>query len=134
MKLKLKEDPKEWRKVTILSAIPVAILITLLCWWRHKMPLVIWAALMAVLCGIILSAWFRPHWFRGYYRWSSRVGFWLSQSIGQVVLALLFLIVITPLGLTLRLLGKDWLKLKSPGDAATYWNKTKESGPLDRMF
>jgi hypothetical protein len=133
MKLKLKEDPREWRKATMLSALGLAILTSILC-WRRVLPVTGWAAVLVVLTGVVVSAWLWPHQFRGYYRVSSRVGFGISQFLGQVVLAMFFLLVLTPLGLVLRLAGKDFLRLKRPRNAATYWSAAKESGPLDRLF
>jgi uncharacterized membrane protein YfcA len=133
MKLKLKEDPKEWRKVTILSAIPIAILSAVL-YWRHKLTLTTWIVVLVVLLGIAICAWVSPRWFRGYYRASSRVGFALSQFIGCLLLAAFFLLVLTPLGLILRLCGKDFLRLKRPANATTYWSPTKTPSPLDRLF
>jgi hypothetical protein len=133
MKLKLKEDPREWRKVTILSAIPVAILSALL-YWRHKLTLTLWLLVIGLLLAIIICAWVSPRWFRGYYRASSRVGFALSQFIGYLLLAAFFLLVLTPLGLILRLCGKDLLRLKRSREATTYWSPTKTPSPLDRLF
>jgi len=50
------------------------------------------------------------------------------------VLALFFLFIIIPLGLVLRLMGKDPLRLRRPRQTATYWNQARESNPLDRLF
>jgi hypothetical protein len=133
MKLKLKEDPKEWRKATMLSALGLAVLSSVLR-WRHILPVAGWATALVLLAGVVAGAWLWPHKFRGYYRVSSRMGFCVSQFIGHVVLGILFLLVLTPLGLALRLAGKDLLRLKRPGNPATYWNTAKESGPLDRLF
>jgi hypothetical protein len=43
-----------------------------------------------------------------------KVGIWPQPDGGHIVLALLFFIVITPLGLALRMLGKDPLRLRRP--------------------
>jgi Saxitoxin biosynthesis operon protein SxtJ len=133
MKLKLKEDPKEWRKAALLSALGLTGLSTLLR-WRHILPAAIWIVALAMLATIMLAACLHPRLFRGYYRLSSRISFGISQFFGRLVLAIFFILVLTPLGLVLRLCGKDLLRLKRPPDAATYWNKTKNSGPLDRLF
>lgn len=133
MKLKLKEDPKEWRKATLLSCLGLTVLSCVLC-WRHILPVTGWVAVLVLLAGVAVSAMLWPHRFRGYYRVSSRVGFAISQFIGHVVLGILFLLIVTPLGLGLRLAGKDPLRLKRPRNAMTYWENSKEGGPLDRMF
>jgi hypothetical protein len=133
MKLKLKEDPKEWRKAAMLSSLGLAILSSVLC-WRRILVVPVWATVLAILAGVVVSAFLWPHRFRGYYRASSRLGFVISQFIGHVVLGILFLLVLTPLGIALRLAGKDLLRLARPRDAGTYWTPTKETAPLDRLF
>ncbi len=133
MKLKFKEEPKEWRKSTWLTALGLALLSSLLC-WRRVLPVLAWAALLAGLVVVAVFAWRQPQWFRGYYRVSLRAGFALSQVLAHVVLALLFFFVITPLGLLLRLFGQDPLRLKRAAAATTYWTASKPAGPLDRLF
>jgi hypothetical protein len=132
MRLKLKEDPREWRKSACLSALGLAMMSSLLRWRRH-LRAEWWLAALIVLALIALCAWIRPRWFRGYYRFSSRVGFAIVEVGGRAVLALFFLIVIIPLGLLLRIAGKDPLRLKRPS-SATRWVQSKESSPLERMF
>jgi hypothetical protein len=69
---------------------------------------------LCLLAGVAVGAALRPRWFRGYYRFSSKLGFAISRMAGFAVLALLFFIVITPLGLVLRMMGKDPLRLRRP--------------------
>ena len=133
MQLKLKEDPKEWRKTTLLTALALAVVSTVLR-WRHVLNSPAWFAALIVLAVIALCAWLRPAWFRGYYRVSSRIGFAISQFMGRVLLILFFVFVLTPFGLILRLFGKDLLHLKHTRDATTYWTPARESSPLDRLF
>lgn len=133
MKVRLKEDPREWRKNTLLTASALAVLSSLLR-WRGHLGLHVWMALLLVLAGVALAACAQPRWFRGYYRLSTRVGFWLSQVLARILLGAIFLFLLTPLGLLLRLLGKDPLALKRSRSVATYWRQARESGPLDRLF
>ena len=83
---------------------------------------------------VAICAVLQPRWFRGWYRLSLRLGFYSSQFIGRCVLALFFIFILTPLGLVLRLAGKDPLQLKRPRDATTYWHPAKDCSPLDRLF
>jgi hypothetical protein len=133
MRLKLNEDPGEWRKSACLSALGLAVAGTVLH-WRRVLPAGGWLAELAALALIALGAWLRPRWFRGYYRFSSRMGFAIVEWGGRAVLALFFLFVVTPLGLVLRAAGKDPLRLKRPPRSATCWSQSKESSPLERMF
>ena len=133
MKLRLKEQPKEWRKSTWLTALGLALLGSLLC-WRRVLPVRYWVVILAALALVAVLVWFRPRWFRGYYRFSARAGFWSSQLVAKVILAVVFVLLVTPLGLLFRLTGKDALRLKRSSNCDTYWQTAKEAGPLDRLF
>lgn len=133
MKLHYKEDPKEWRKSTLLTALGLAIISSLLRWRRH-LPATVWGGLLTGLAVVALAAMLQPRWFRGWYRLSLRLGFYSSQFIGRCVLLFFFIFVITPVGIVLRLAGKDPLQLKRPADTTTFWHRTKDCTPLDRLF
>lgn len=133
MKLRLKEDPREWRKTVWLTALGLAVLSSLLR-WRHALAQQTWLWVLAALGLIALFALVQPRWFRGFYRVSVRVGFWLSQVVARVVLTILFFLVLAPLGLLFRMLGKDALRLKRSRETTTYWVKAEENSPLDRLF
>jgi len=98
------------------------------------LPSKTWHAVLAVLAVVALFAWLQPVWFRGYYRFSTRLGFAVSQFVGRVVLLAVFLLLVTPLGWVLRLAGKDPLQLKRPSGAGTYWHQAREGSPLERLF
>jgi hypothetical protein len=133
MRLKLKEDPKEWRKAAWLSALGLAILSTLLR-WRGRLPAAAWGLILCLLATLAAAAARRPRWFRGYYRFSTKLGFAVSRMTGRIVLVLLFFIVVTPLGLLLRRLGKDPLRLRRPGGSESYWSKVPPKTSLERLF
>jgi hypothetical protein len=133
MRLKLKEDPREWRRVTLLTALGLALVGSLLL-WRRVLPVTGWWILLGFLALASGAAVLQPRWFRGFYRASSRVGFFLAQWLGWVLLLLLFVFILTPAGLVLRLLGKDLLRLKRPRNADTYWNEARQPSSLDRLF
>lgn len=133
MKLKLKEEPKEWRKHALLAALGLSVLSTVLR-FRHVLSKGAWFAALAVLAVVALCAILQPRWFRGYYRVTGRIGFYISQGVGHVLFSAVFLLVLTPFGIVLRLSGKDPLRLKWPREATTYWNTAKETTPLERPF
>ena len=133
MKAKYTEDPAAWLKSTLLSVLALAVLSSLLC-WRHVLTAQVWRFALGLLAAIAIVAWVRSRWFRPYYRFSTWAGFWSSQCVARVVLALIFALVITPVGMVLRLLGKDSLGLKRSEKAATYWRPARQHGSLDRLF
>jgi hypothetical protein len=133
MKLKLKEEPAEWRKAVWMSALGLAILSSLLR-WRRVLPAPAWGLVLCLLAALALTAALRPQWFRGYYRFSAKLGFGLSQAVGRAILALLFCIVVTPLGLVLRMLGKDPLRLRRPAGVESCWSEVRQRSSLERLF
>jgi hypothetical protein len=133
MKLRLKEDPREWRKSVWLLALGLAVLSSILR-WRRVISAPAWLEIVSALALISAAAGIVPRAFRGYYRVSMRAGYALSQAVARVVLVFLFVLVITPLALVFRLLGKDPLRLRRSKEAATYWEPAREKAPLDTMF
>ena len=127
MQLKLKESPREWLKFTAVMALLMSVLSFVL--YRPAFPIVLGLGIVAlIVCAL------RPRWFRGFYRAGMTVSFHIGQVMGRIMLTILFLLVVTPMGLLLRLFGKDLLQLKRPAGATTYWRPAKTSNQFDRMF
>ena len=133
MKLHFKEDPKEWRKVTLLGFIGPTV-ITGILRYRGVVSATFLATVLTLIALAALCACARPRWFRGYYRFTTRLGFYTAQIFGKVVLAALFFVILTPFGWVLRLLGKDFLQLKSPRNHQTFWQPARQDDSLDRMY
>ncbi len=133
MKLHFKEDPKEWRKTTLIGLIGPAIITSILR-WRGVVSSTCLAVVLALIALVALCVWMRPRWFRGHYRFTIRLGFYTTQVFGKVVLVALFFLILTPFGWILRLMGKDFLQLKSPRDQQTFWQPARQDGSLDRMY
>ena len=61
---------------------------------------------------------------------------WLAGIMGfvmtNVLLTLVFLIVLTPMGTVMRLLGKDQMMLRRGGDRKSYWRRVDPEGPGSR--
>jgi hypothetical protein len=133
MQPKLKENPRDWLKFTAAICLVGALVVIILARQRLFSRQMIWSA-MAVLLGIVVLCALRPRLFRGFYRAGMTVAFYVGQVIGRILLTLLFLLVVTPLGLLLRLLGKDLLNLKRNPSAQSYWQPVKRSERLDQEF
>jgi len=58
-----------------------------------------------------------------------RLGLLLNRIISPVVLAFLFYVVVTPMGLLMRMLGHDNLRLRRYASDASYWIKRDPPGP-----
>ena len=68
----------------------------------------------------------------------TRFGLLLHRVISPVIITALFVLVITPVGLLMRLFGQRPLNLKFEPNASTYWIERTPPGPptgsLDRQY
>jgi Mg2+/Co2+ transporter CorB len=133
MKLRLKENPREWLKFTAVMALMMAAL-TILLFRRRVLGAGVVAAVFPLLFLMLIACLVRPRWFRGFYRAGMTLSFHVGQGIGSVLLTIFFVVVVTPLGLLLRLFGKDLLHLKQNAEAPTYWQTAKSNNEFDRQF
>ena len=119
--------------VTLTIFIVLAMLAGFLC-WRGWLSVPVAAGALGGLLGVALVAFMRPHWLRGPYRLGMRVSHALGCVVAPLVLGVIFFLVVTPLGLVLRLLGKDLLRLRRDPQAPTYWQPVSGSNDLGKMF
>ena len=62
-----------------------------------------------------------------------RIGALLAAVVNPIVLMLLFLFVVTPMALVMRLLGKRPLRLTPDPSAASYWIKREPQNEASTM-
>jgi riboflavin transporter FmnP len=131
--LRLKEKPIEWIKFTAVIGFVLNVILWLL-WKRDGLPIAVpMTAAVTALLAVTVAA-MRPRWFRGFYRGGMTISFQIGQVIGKILLTLFFFLFVTPLGLLLRLFGKDLLLLKQTPDHRTYWHTARNNREFDRMF
>jgi hypothetical protein len=130
---KLSENPRDWLKFT--AAICIVLVLVILGLARrgviHGDPM--WL-LLALPAGLFLLCLVKPRWFRGFYRAGMTLSFFVGQSVSRILLTLLFILIVTPLGLFLRLLGKDLLRLRRNSSTPSYWHPASRPQNLDRQF
>ena len=59
---------------------------------------------------------------------------YMSVIMTYIILTLTYYLLVTPLGLLMRLLGKDLLEVKLEPEAQTYWTKIEADGPGTRPY
>ena len=71
---------------------------------------------LVLVVGLALPAAIR--WL--FFVWMA-IGLVLGTIVTSIILTLIFFVAITPIGLVMRLLGKDPLQRELDADAASYW-------------
>jgi hypothetical protein len=97
-------------------------------WWHVVVPVWIAAAAFGVM-GLVRPQLVRPV-FVGWMVAAWPVGWALSH----LMLAGVYYLLITPLGLVMRLAGRDKLQMKFDSSAATYWTPRPPAPPASRYF
>ena len=87
-------------------------------WWAFGVA--------AVFAG---AAALRPPLLAGLNRLWTKLGVLLGKIVSPVALGILFYAVLTPLGIAMRIAGKDPLRLKWDRDAGSYWIPREPPGP-----
>ena len=86
-----------------------------------------WASGLAAVFA--LAALVKPALLAGLNRLWIKLGVLLGKVVSPIALGILFYGVFTPLGVLIRLTGKDPLRLKFDPDADSYWIPRKPPGP-----
>jgi hypothetical protein len=93
--------------------------------WRHQHPSLAIAALVAVVLLVPLS-FLAPAIVRPLADGWAFIGKTIGRITTPILLTIVFIVVVTPLGLLLRLFGSDPLRLKRDPKASTYWIERKQ--------
>jgi hypothetical protein len=105
----------------------VALLLALWLWWRKDATG--WALVaLAASAAFVAAGFLAPALLAPLNRLWLRFGLLLHKIINPLVMGFLFFVVFTPMGVVMRLAGKDFLKLKMRGSEATYWVSRKSEG------
>ena len=54
--------------------------------------------------------------------------------MGKVILGAFYILAVTPLGLLLRLSGKDLLDMRRDKSRVSYWKEARKRGKLEQQF
>jgi hypothetical protein len=120
-------DVKELRKFALTMFCALGILGAILVWRKRDIGFVLWGMGTAGL----LIAWVRPRVLNLVYKYWMKLAMVLGLISSHVILALLYYLVVTPLGLVMRLLGKNPLVLQPDKGLKSYWI-TREGGHFDK--
>lgn len=125
---RLRKSAAELRKFGLVMAAPLAAIGALLLWrGRPAAPYLFGLAALFALLGLIAPRVLAPV----ERAWMALAAV-LATVMTHVVLTLTFALLITPMGLVIRLLGKDPLQLKRDPGRESFWEPVEPDGPCSR--
>ena len=97
-----------------------------LSWWRGHTA---WHWALPVAAAFLVAALTYPRVLAPLNKLWLNIGLLLYRVVNPIVLGLLFFLTITPIGLVMRLFGKDFLRLRLDRGAKSYWIDRAPPGP-----
>ena len=95
-------------------------------WWHQGRW---WPAEIAIAAAFLAVALLRPNMLAPLNRMWTKLGLLMAMVVSPILLGLLFLVVVTPVGLLMRLSRKDPLRLRDGSGAGSYWIVRQPPGP-----
>ena len=100
---------------------------------KSQEDLRLWAFILALIffvLGILNSKFLTP-----LNKLWMKFGIFLGSIISPFVMGVVFFMVFTPVGLIMRFLGKDLLRIKKSKFVSTYWiSREKQNNTMKRQF
>ena len=96
-----------------------------------------WTAATALAaCGVasIVLGLVRPRWMRLVFLGWMWAAFPIGWAISHLLMVAIYFLVITPIGLTMRLVGRDPLARQFDRQAPTYWTPRRQESDASRYF
>ena len=119
-------DPPSLRSFGITFAVVFAIIgLWPLVW--HWLPVRMWA--LAIAAAFLAVTWLAPSLLSPLNRLWFAFGMLLHKVVNPLVLGLLFVVLVTPLALVMRLFGKRFIPEHFDQGAKSYWIKREPPGP-----
>ena len=112
----------------------LALVLGVLGWFRaHTWPVwTWWLAGVGAAIGIML--WLLPQIARPFYIAWNGLGCCLGFVVSNTAVTAVYFLIVTPIGLTLRLLGRDPLRRRFERERESYWEDAEKTGDAERYF
>ena len=110
-------DVKELRKFAVSLFFALGILGIVLVKREYHTGIILWGLGSAVL----LIAWVQPKALRRAHQYWMKLALMLGLISSHVILALLYYFVFTPVGILMRLFGRDPLQRRTDPSKGSYW-------------
>jgi hypothetical protein len=133
--IQVNTNPSDKQLRRFAATLPVgAGLIAAVAWWRTgawPAPAAAWAA-ATTLAAVGLA---RPRAVRWVYLALVFLTLPIGWCVSHVLLAAIFFLVVTPIGLAMRVLGRDPMRRRPDRSAESYWiARRRPGGGIDRYL
>lgn len=125
-----KPEEQRLREFAFVMAIALTLLTALLLWKESVLAL----GSSAFAAVLFLFGIGKPLLLRGFERRWMQLAEKMSIVVSLIIVTLTFYLVITPMGVVMRLFGADLLKCKLDRNCDSYWQECEENGPATRPF
>jgi hypothetical protein len=130
----IKEEKKDLRKFGLTDG-AVLLIIGIILYLTGKTLFLIFGGAGTLL---ILLAFIYPKALKPANKLWMMLAILMGWFMSRVILAILFYLVVTPTALLLKIIGKDFLKLRADKNVKSYWekrdNKIAEKLDYERQF
>ncbi len=126
--IEAKREAKELRKFALTLFFALGVLGAILVSRKNDIGFVLWG----IGSAAALMAWVQPRSLKPVYTYWMKLAVVLGFISSHVILGLLYYLVVTPIGLVKRMLGKNQLPLQPDPRLGSYWIR-KEKRPYDRQ-
>ena len=100
---------------------------------KFQEDLRLWALILSLIflvLGVLNSKFLTP-----LNKLWCKFGIFLGSIVSPIVMGIVFFMVVTPIGLIMRFLGKDILRINKNKLASTYWiNREKQKTTMKKQF
>jgi hypothetical protein len=110
-----------------------ALLVIAALQWRRGATQTVWITLLAIAAVLLLCAAIAPSLLRPVYRGWMRLGEVLAWINTRIILTLVFFLVVTPIGVVMRLFGRSPIATRmTRGRRESYWTDVEPHSYGDR--
>lgn len=133
--LELKRDPtprevRQFARVWLPAFCAVLAVWAVLRWQAWPVA----AALLATGIAGVVVEWARPRWMKALFLGWMWAAFPIGWLVSHALMGIIYYLVITPIGLIMRAVGRDPLSRSFEPEAETYWTRREPSADPSRYF
>lgn len=119
---KLKLDRQSLKKFGKKSAVGFVVLGAIFFLLKKEIYLIFWI----VAAAFAILSWIVPKALKYAYVVSMRIAEPIGWLVSRILFTIFFFIIMTPIGLCLKLFGKDLLNIKIDKNCKSYWLKRED--------